>query len=61
MAYRMTGSRQTMTIHAPSAEALEAVMEFLADALQDYKDSGSAPEQIFYDLGEVEPSEEDFE
>ena len=50
-----------MTIHAPSAEAIEAVMEFLADALQDYKDSGDAPEQIFYDLGEVEPSEEDFE
>jgi hypothetical protein len=53
--------KQTLTIHAPSAEDLEAMVDQLTSFFQDYKDSGSAPEQVFYDLGEPEPSDEEYE
>ena len=57
----MTGKKQTITIHAPSAEGLKCMTDFLTNAFSNYKDSGEAPEQVFYELGEVEQSDEDFE
>lgn len=57
----MAGKKQTLTIHALSAEHLELVVSFLTGAFQDYKDSGDAPEQTFYELGEVESSPAMFE
>jgi len=53
--------KQTMTIHAPSEESLETMVGFLRHFFRDVKDSGSAPDQVFYDLGEPEPSDEEFE
>jgi len=53
--------KQTITIHAPSAEGLEHMVDFLTNVFADYKDSGEAPEQVFYVLGNVDPSDEEFE
>jgi hypothetical protein len=57
----MDSRKQTITVHAPSAEGLECMMNFLTNAFADYKDSGVAPEQVFYALGDVEESNEEFE
>lgn len=57
----MAGKKQTFTIHAKSKKDLDKIVDFMTRAFSDYKDSGDAPEQIFYDLGEVQRSEEIFE
>ena len=57
----MAGKKQTLTIHAKSVKDLEKVMDFLTNAFADYKDSGDAPELIFYDQGEVQRSDVEFE
>jgi hypothetical protein len=57
----MDSRKQTITIYAPSAEGLERMVDFLTNAFADYKDSGEAPEQVFYEVGAVEPSDEEFE
>lgn len=57
----MTGKQQAFIIHAPTAEALEAAMGYITNAFVDYTDSGEAPEQMFYAIGGVTDSDEDFE
>lgn len=47
-----------IALHAPSKKALEQFREYIANAAQDFNDSGESPAGVWYEEGEPQQDRE---
>jgi hypothetical protein len=57
----MTGFKISITIHAPEAEVLLEAVDALAEFFCDYANSAPGFKQAYFESGDVEPSDEEFD
>ena len=51
--------KQTVVLHATSARAMKMFMDYLANAVRDFNDSGESPTGVYYDVETIQPDIEE--
>jgi len=51
--------KQTVVLHATSARAMKMFMDYLANAVRDFNDSGEAPTGVWYETEKIQPDMEE--